>query len=129
MKPLPLRIQVARSSELSLAPSSPGIERSKIFDTERALMIQARVAGNTASGWHHHGDREVYTHLIQGRARFEFGPDGQESVELVAGEFFHVPATLVHRDVNPAPEEQLVVLVFVGSGPLVVNVDEPERVG
>jgi uncharacterized RmlC-like cupin family protein len=126
MKSIPLQIQVARAGELSPAPSSPGIERGKIFETDRALMIQARVAGNTASGWHHHGDRDVYAHLIQGRARFEFGPGGQENVEIGAGEFFYVPATLVHRDVNPSPEEQLVVLVFVGGGPLVVNVDGPE---
>lgn len=89
-------------------------------------MSQTRVAGNTALGWHHHGDRDVYAHLIQGRACFEFGPGGQESVESEAGEFVYVPATLVHRGVNPTPEEQLVVLVFVGGGPLVVNVDGPE---
>ena len=125
MKPVPLQIRVTRAGELSPAPGSPGIERSTAFETERALMIQARVEGDTASGWHHHGDRDVYGYLVQGHARFEFGPGGQEHVEVGPGEFFHVPATLVHRDINPAPEAQLVVLVFVGGGPLVVNVDGP----
>ena len=39
---------------------------------------------------------------------------------------FHVPARLIHRDVNPDDAPQEIVLVVVGEGPLVVNVDGPE---
>ncbi len=126
MKPASLQVEVARAGELAPAPASSGIERRTAFETDRALMVHAKVAGNTASGWHHHGDREVYGYLIQGRARFEFGPGGKDSVAVEAGEFFHVPVALVHRDINPGPEEQLVALVFVGGRPLVVNVEGPE---
>jgi hypothetical protein len=37
-----------------------------------------------------------------------------------------VPAGLVHRDVNPSDEPQEFVLVFAGTGPLVIDVDGPE---
>jgi len=96
------------------------------FDTQRAMLVRARVEGSIASGWHHHGDREVLGHVLRGRARFEFGPGGDHSTEVEEGGFFHVPAGLVHRDVNPTEEPQEMILSFVGSGPLVVNVDGPE---
>jgi uncharacterized RmlC-like cupin family protein len=78
-----------------------------------------------ASGWHHHGDREVHGHVVRGRARFEFGPGGEGSTEVEEGGFFHVPAGLIHRDVNPLDEPQEIVLSVVGDGPLVVNLDGP----
>lgn len=77
---------------------------------------RARVEPRVASGWHHHGDRDVLGFLVRGRARFEF-----EWAEVEEGGFFHVPGGdvdfpesvnsslarsaerargLVHRDVN-----------------------------
>lgn len=121
------KIQVARKSDLTPTSPTPGIERSKAFETERAIVVNAHVEAGVASGWHHHGDRDVYGYLISGSARLEFGPGGHESVELSAGDFVYVPAGLVHRDINPDPnEDHRVMLVFAGTGPLVVNVDGPE---
>ena len=46
--------------------------------------------------------------------------------EVWPGDFFHIPAGLVHRDVNASPSEVAVVVnVSVGTGPVVVNVSEP----
>jgi quercetin dioxygenase-like cupin family protein len=50
---------------------------------------------------------------------------GAESTEVEEGGFFHVPAGLVHRDVNPSDELQEIILSVVGEGPLVVNLDGP----
>ncbi len=63
--------------------------------------------------------------VVRGAARFEFGPDGSDAVDVGEGGFFHVPAGLVHRDVNPLDVEQEIVLTLVGRGPLVVNVQLP----
>ena len=90
------------------------------------MMVRARAEPRAASGWHHHGDRDVFGFLLRGRARFEFGPGGRESAEVDEGGFFHVPRGLVHRDVNPTDEPQGFALTFVGSGPLVVNVTGPD---
>jgi quercetin dioxygenase-like cupin family protein len=104
---------------------TPGVLREIAFDTSRATLMRARAEGGAASGWHHHGDRDVLGYVVRGRARFEFGPGGAESTEVEEGGFFHVPAGLVHRDVNPSDELQEIILSVVGEGPLVVNLDGP----
>ena len=63
---------------------------------------------------------------MRGAARFEFGSGGSQAVEVGEGGFFHVPAGLVHRDVNPLDVSQEIVLTLVGDGLLVVNVERPE---
>lgn len=48
-------------------------------------------------------------------------------MEMEAGAIVHVPARLVHCDVNPDPERENVwVLVMAGSGPVAVDVEGPE---
>ena len=116
---------VVAPDELEAADDTPGIARKVAFQTEAAVLVQSRVAGGTESGWHHHGDRHVFGYLIDGRATLEYGPD-RERFEGAAPAFFHVPPGVVHRDLNPSDEEQLVVATFVGAGPLVVNVDGPD---
>ena len=120
------RISAVASDGLAHAPGYPGIVREIANATERAVQIRARAEGRAATGWHHHGDREVLGYLVRGRARFEFGPGGRDRTEVEEGGFFHVPAGLVHRDVNPSDEPQEFVLVFAGTGPLVVDIDGPE---
>jgi quercetin dioxygenase-like cupin family protein len=119
------RVSAASAGDLQAAAPTPGVLREIAFDTERATLMRARAEGGAASGWHHHGDRDVLGYVVRGRARFEFGPDGAESTEVEEGGFFHVPAGLVHRDVNPSDEPQEIILSVVGEGPLVVNLDGP----
>jgi uncharacterized RmlC-like cupin family protein len=119
------RVSAVSSAGLSPGAPTPGIVRELAFETAGATLMRARAEGNAATGWHHHGDRDVLGYVVRGRARFEFGPGGAESTEVEEGGFFHVPAGLVHRDVNPSAEPQEIVLAVVGEGPLVVNVDRP----
>jgi quercetin dioxygenase-like cupin family protein len=119
------RVIALSSDGLESGAPTPGVLREIAFDTSHATLMRARAEGGAASGWHHHGDRDVLGYVVRGRARFEFGPGGAESTEVEAGGFFHVPAGLVHRDVNPSDELQEIVLSVVGEGPLVVNLDGP----
>jgi quercetin dioxygenase-like cupin family protein len=119
------RVSAASAGDLKAAAPTPGVLREIAFDTSRATLMRARAEGGAASGWHHHGDRDVLGYVVRGRARFEFGPGGAESTEVEEGGFFHVPAGLVHRDVNPSDEPQEIILSVVGEGPLVVNLDGP----
>jgi uncharacterized RmlC-like cupin family protein len=123
------RVSAVSPDGLGAGASTPGISRDVAFETERATLVRARAEPFAASGWHHHGDRDVLGYVVRGRARFEFGPGGAESTDVEAGGFFHVPAGLVHRDVNPLDEVQEIVLSVVGDGPLVVNLDGPCRAG
>ena len=120
------RISAVAPDELRSGDPTPGIVREVAFDTDRALHVRARAEAGVASGWHHHGDREVLGFVLKGRARFEYGPGGGQSTDVPEHGFFHVPAGLVHRDVNPIDAPQELVLAFVGTGPLVVNVDGPD---
>ncbi|HEX4518539.1 MAG TPA: cupin domain-containing protein [Gaiellaceae bacterium] len=119
------RVSAVAPDGLNPGAHSPSLLREIAVETKRATVLRARAEPGAASGWHHHGDREVLGYVVLGRARFEFGPGGAESTEVEQGGFFHVPAGLVHRDVNPLDEPQEIVLTVVGEGPLVVNVDGP----
>jgi quercetin dioxygenase-like cupin family protein len=119
------RVSAVSPEGLTAGAATPGVVRETAFNTGRATLMRARAEPGAASGWHHHGERDVLGHVVRGRARFEFGPGGRDSTEVEEGGFFHVPAGLVHRDVNPLDEPQEIVLTVVGDGPLVVNVDGP----
>jgi quercetin dioxygenase-like cupin family protein len=122
------RVSALSANDLTPAAATPGVLREVAFDIGRATLMRARAEAGAVSGWHHHGDRDVLGYVVRGGARFEFGPDGQESTDVEEGGFFHVPAGLIHRDVNPLDEPQEIVLAVVGEGPLVVNLDGPLRV-
>jgi uncharacterized RmlC-like cupin family protein len=119
------RVTAVAADALRSGAATPGIVRETAFETPHATLMRARAEPRAASGWHHHGDRDVLGYVVRGLARFEFGDGGRDSVEIAAGGFFRVPARLVHRDVNPLDEPQEIVLAIVGDGPLVVNVDDP----
>lgn len=118
-------IQAIAPDALRVGAATPGIVREVSFDLPGVTQMRARAEPHAETGWHHHGDRDVLGYVVRGRARFEFGPGGARSVDVPEGGFFHVPARLVHRDVNPLAEPQEIVLAVVGEGPLVVNVDPP----
>ncbi|MCW2976271.1 MAG: cupin 2 protein [Actinomycetia bacterium] len=122
------RVSAVAPNALSAAAPTPGVLREIAFDTARATQMRARAEAGASSGWHHHGDRDVLGYVVRGGARFEFGPGGRESTEVGEGGFFHVPAGLIHRDVNPLDEPQEIILAVVGEGPLVVNLDGPSGV-
>jgi uncharacterized RmlC-like cupin family protein len=90
------------------------------------LIVRACTEPGVRSGWHHHGDYDVYGYLVSGVVRFEEGPGEADAVSVGPGDFFHVPARTVHRDVNPsASDGQEAILFLRGTGPMVVNVDGP----
>lgn len=119
------RVSSVPRDALNVGASTPGVLREVAFESGRATMMRARAEAGAASGWHHHGERDVFGYVVRGAARFEFGPGGTESTEVAEGGFFHVPSGLIHRDVNPLDESQEIILTVVGDGPLVVNVDAP----
>jgi uncharacterized RmlC-like cupin family protein len=99
--------------------------RATVFETEETLLVQSRRDGGASSGWHSHGDRGAYGVVLAGSIRVEYGPDGERSVEAGAGEFFHVPAGVVHRDANPGEDDLSLAVAFVGAGEAVVDADGP----
>ncbi len=119
------RVSAVTRGRLTAAAATPGMLREVALETSRATLLRARAEPRAASGWHHHGERDVFGYVVRGAARFEFGADGMDRTEVDEGGFFHVPARLVHRDINPLDAPQEIVLTVVGEGPLVFNVDSP----
>ena len=118
-------IEVVRKDHLTPGAVTQGIRRDRAFEAEDVVVARSQIAVGTISAWHHHGTRHLYGFLVSGRLRFDYGRDGKEAVDLAPGDFFHIPAGLVHRDVNASLSEVAVVVnVSVGTGPAVVNVSE-----
>lgn len=117
--------EISVSALRLLEAPSPGFVRESGATLEEATLIRAVANAGATSGWHHHGNRDVLGYVVRGQARFEFGADGAQHVHVPEGSSFHVPAGLIHRDVNPADDSHEIVLVLVGDGPLVVPVDGP----
>ncbi len=121
------RIEVVRGNELKKGDSTQGIVRERAFESEKVLVSRSRVAGDVVSGWHHHGARNLYGFLVSGRLRLEYGREGREAAEVGPGDFFHIPPDLVHRDLNPDKQQELIVVnILVGKGPAVINVQSPQ---
>lgn len=111
--------------QVSEADATTGMVREQAVATEDLWVGRVRTAPGRPSGWHHHGDYETYFYVESGEMRMEYGPGGSEVAEARPGDFVHVPGGVVHREVNPADEEGAVILLRVGTGPPVINVDGP----
>ncbi len=120
------RIEVARGDELQPGNSTRGIVRDTAFDLSGAAFARSRIGASVSSGWHHHGDRNLFGYLVSGLLRFDYGSKGALAVEIRPGDFFHIPPRLIHRDVNPRTDaEAVVVNLLMGEGDAVVNVSGP----
>jgi uncharacterized RmlC-like cupin family protein len=104
---------------------TPGMEREEAVRTTSMWAGIAKTAGNTFSGWHHHGAYESFIHVLRGRVRLEFGRGGAEVIEAAAGDSLYVAPGEVHREGNPGEEESVIVVARGGSGEIVVNVPGP----
>lgn len=122
------KIEALPAESLSETPSTPGLTRHLAFKDENHLVIRSRAEPGTVSGWHHHGDHEVYGYVVSGTTRFENAADEKDAITVGPGDFFHVSPHTVHRESNPSPDEAGEVILFLyGSGPLVVNVNDPKQ--
>jgi quercetin dioxygenase-like cupin family protein len=116
-------IEVVHGSALSKGDTTNGITRMKAFDKENVIVSQSKIAPKIVSGWHHHGTRQLFGFLVSGRLQLESLHDNPKVVDIKPGDFFHIPVALVHRDINPDPNQEAVVsTLLVGTGPAVVNV-------
>jgi len=120
------RIDVVRASSLKKGSSTRGVSRAKAFESANVLVSRSRLAAKAVSDWHHHGARHLYGFLASGHMRLEYGPNGRKVADVRTGDFFHIPPGLVHRDVNPSRDRDVVVVsVLIGKGRPVINVDGP----
>jgi len=79
-------------------------------------MGQTHVAPSTGSGNHHHGISETGIYVVSGHPEFVFLDEtGEEPVErrlrTSAGDYIYVPPWVPHREENPDPDEEAIVVI------------------
>lgn len=115
------------ADELTDADPTPGMRRRVAFTAPGLWAGLVHTDAGAASGWHHHGDHETSLYVVDGRLRIEFGPGGGDAIVAAAGEFIHVPAHTVHRELNPDDQASTAVIARAGDGgPPTINVDGPD---
>jgi uncharacterized RmlC-like cupin family protein len=91
-------------------------------------MGQTHVAPATASANHHHGKSETGIYVVSGHPEFVFlDESGREPAErrlrTSPGDYVYVPPWVPHREENPDPsEEAIVVIARTTQEAIVVNV-------
>lgn len=115
------------ADDLTAADPTPGMRREMAFQAPGLWAGLVHTDPGAASGWHHHGEHETSLYVVRGRMRLEFGPGGRDSVEASPGQFLHVPAHTVHRELNPDDTTSTAVIARAGDGgPPTVNVQGPD---
>jgi uncharacterized RmlC-like cupin family protein len=101
------------------------MDRHQLFDHEDRWVGWVRADAGMAGGWHHHGDRDSYIHVLRGSVTIEYGTGGRQGVTAVAGDFIFNPKQMVHREITAPGEPSEFFIVRIGTGPQNVNVDGP----
>jgi len=96
---------------------TPGMARfaaisGRTVGSARLWMGRTHVAPSASSGDHHHGESETAIFVVSGHPVFVFAEDGIESrLETSPGDFVFVPPFTPHREENPSPDEEAIVVI------------------
>lgn len=126
-----LSISVVRPQQFNTGTSqTPGSQRLAAVCVE--LGIPSGLWGGlflvepgAQTGIHHHGAQETIAYVLDGEALVQWGERGECAGTVRAGDFLHVPAWLVHREINPSQNAPFRwVVVRSSSEPIVVNLPD-----
>jgi uncharacterized RmlC-like cupin family protein len=118
-------VLVKASDRVPAQTQTPGMIREEALDTGQLWSGIARTAPGNTSGWHHHGDWNTVAYVLSGAVRLECGPRGHTTICAEPGDFLFIPSAEIHRESNPTSEEQRLIIVRSGHGPVVIAVDGP----
>jgi uncharacterized RmlC-like cupin family protein len=96
---------------------TPGMRRyeaisGKRHGSRKLWMGKTVVAPGMASGDHHHGEAETGIYVVCGHPSFVFVEDAVERrIETGPGDYVYVPPYVPHREENPSPDEEAVVVI------------------
>jgi uncharacterized RmlC-like cupin family protein len=79
-------------------------------------MGQTHVAPATGSGNHHHGVSETGIYVVSGHPEFVFldetdGEPVERRLRTSPGDYVYVPPWVPHREENPDPDDEAVVVI------------------
>jgi len=77
------------------------------------------------TGIHHHGEQQTIAYVLKGVCEVRWGARGEYAATAKAGDFIHVPAYLLHMEINPSDSESFLwVVVRSTANPIVVNLPD-----
>ena len=86
----------------------------KTVGSSALWMGETHVAAATASGDHHHGESETAIYVVSGNPVFVFFDEesgAEKRLETGPGDYVFVPPWVPHREENPDPEHEAVVVI------------------
>ena len=113
-------LRLIRADSLSSGTAqTPGMVRSAaisgdLVGAQGLWMGRTVVLPGTSSGDHHHGASETGIYVVSGHPVFVFrDPDRGSLVRLEAspGDYVWVPPHIPHREENPSPDTEAVVVI------------------
>jgi uncharacterized RmlC-like cupin family protein len=97
---------------------TPGMRRveaisGRTVGSNALWMGQTHVAPGVVSATHHHGESETAIYVASGNPVFVFLDEGGQEVRLVTepGDYVFVPPWVPHREENPDPDTEAVVVI------------------
>jgi uncharacterized RmlC-like cupin family protein len=121
---------VSPAEFVSGTAQTPGSERRAAIAP--ALGIASAIWGGlfevepgARTGIHHHGEQETIAYVLSGICEVRWGARGEYVARATAGDFIHVPAFLLHMEINPSKLEPFRwVVVRSTAMPIVVNLPD-----
>src|SRR6201994_1503073 len=113
-------LRVIRGGDLSGSTAqTTGMQRSAALSGDqvgaRALwMGRTVVSAGASSGDHHHGESETGIYVVSGHPVFVFRDPGSGEItrlETSPGDYVWVPPHVPHREANPSPDTEAVVVI------------------
>ena len=86
----------------------------KTVGSKDLWMGETHVAASTASDNHHHGESETAIYVVRGNPVFVFldpDTDTERRIETKPGDYVFVPPWVPHREENPDPANEAVVVI------------------
>ena len=113
-------LRVIRGGELSDSTAqTSGMQRSAaisgdIVGAQELWMGQTVVPAGVSSGDHHHGESETGIYVVSGHPVFVFRDPASGEItrlETSPGDYVWVPPHVPHREENPSPDTEAVVVI------------------
>jgi uncharacterized RmlC-like cupin family protein len=86
----------------------------KTVGSKDLWMGETHVSAATASDNHHHGESETAIYIVRGNPVFVFydaEKDEETRLETKPGDYIFVPPWVPHREENPDPDTEAVVVI------------------